>query len=62
MTIDAPVHHCGMGRVRDTQRSVNHYDERVNGGEMGEKEKQSGVCTVKRGRTGKVRMVRNSLM
>jgi hypothetical protein len=29
---------------------------------MGEKEKQSGVCTVKRGRTGKVRMVRNSLM
>jgi hypothetical protein len=38
-----------------------HYDLQVSGGEMKE-EKQKVVGTIKRGRTGDTRVVRNSLM
>ena len=39
-----------------------HYDEQACGGEMGEKEKWKGLCAMRRGETGDVRVVRNSLM
>lgn len=35
---------------------------RVYDGEIGEKEKQNGLCTMKRGEMGNMRVVRNSLM
>lgn len=37
-----------------------HYNEQVHGGEMVEEEKQNGLGTMKRGRTGEVREVRTA--
>lgn len=51
-----------MGKAEDTQRCRNHQDEQVNGGEMGEEEKQNGVGTMKGGRTGDTRVLRNNMM
>ena len=39
-----------------------HYHKQVCDEEMGEKEKQSGLCTMKRGGNGDMRGVRDSLM
>jgi hypothetical protein len=43
----------------DPQETLLHYEERVSGGEMEEKEKQKAVGIVKRGKTGDLRVVRN---
>jgi hypothetical protein len=40
----------------------SHYKEQVCGGQMGEKEKQNGLCTVKRGGSGDTGLERNNLM
>lgn len=40
------------------QVSRNHWDELVCRGETGEKEKQNGLCTMKGGRNGDVRVER----
>lgn len=52
------------GTPTDTGRWVggHHFDDQMCGGKMGEKEKQSSLYTVKRGGTGDMMMVRNSLM
>ena len=39
-----------------------HYDEQACGGEMGEKEKWSGLCTMKRGGSGDLKTTRNGPM
>ena len=39
-----------------------HLDKHISGGKIEEKEKQKGVCTIKRGETGGLRVVRNGLM
>lgn len=38
-----------------------HYNEQACGGDLGEKEKQKGLYAMRRGGTGEVRVVRNSL-
>lgn len=46
----------------DTQRSQRHLLKPVSGGEMEEKEKQKHVGSMKTGRTGDLRVVRDTLM
>jgi hypothetical protein len=40
----------------------HHYDDLVSGGQMSEKGKQNGLCTMKKSGTGEAKMVRNSLL
>jgi hypothetical protein len=47
--------------VPDTQK-FQSPEEQVSSGEMGEKEKQKDVGTMKRGRSGDWTVVRNSMM
>ena len=51
-----------LGQPQTLRNSRCHSEEQVSGGEMEEKEKQKDVGTMKRGRTGDLRVVRNSLM
>lgn len=39
-----------------------HYNEQVFVREVGEKEKQDGLCSMRRGRTGDSRVARNNLL
>jgi hypothetical protein len=53
----------GTPEVTQTLRDPrSHEEEQVSGGEMEEKEKQKDAGTMKTGRTGHSRVVRNSLM
>jgi hypothetical protein len=51
-----------LHKTEDSQRpGVPQHDEQIRGEEMKEKEKQGSVGTVRRGRTGDLMAVRNSL-
>ena len=59
------MHKWGIALLRSLQtlRDPRHHgEEQVSGGEMEEKEKQKDVGTMKRGRTGDRRVMRNSLV
>lgn len=49
-------------RRRGPSCCISTMMRKVCGGEVGGKEKQTALCTMKRGRTGEVMVMRNSLM
>lgn len=51
---------CPLPHV--AQVGEHHYDEQECDGEIGVKEKQSSLDSMKRGGTGDLRVVRNGLM
>ena len=56
-------HNAQVGHsAPETQDTGHRSDQQVSGGEMEEKEKQKDVGTMKRGRTGDTKVVRNNLM
>jgi hypothetical protein len=51
-----------LRRLRVFRRPQESLKNQVSGGKMGEKEKQKDVGARKRGKTGDLRVVKNSLM